>query len=81
MTTASQETYEFTTRALMALLTEQADLALVAGHRFVMSGNNEGQTSWIRYPAARAAIEETMGVLIRSLANAHGIPASYPPMG
>ena len=65
----------------MALLTEQADLARIPGHTFIMSEKNEGQKSWIRYPAARAAIEETIGVLIRSLANAHGIPASYPPMG
>jgi hypothetical protein len=78
--TASQKA-QFTETILMALLTEQADMALIPGRKLVMSEKNEGQTNWISYPAARAAIEETMGVLIRSLANAHGIPASYPPMG
>lgn len=78
--TAAQKA-QFTETTLMAFLTEQADLAQIPGHAFTMSAHNEGLTKWIRYPAARAAIEETMAVLIRSLANAHGIPASYPPMG
>lgn len=64
---------------LMALLTEQADLSRIPGHKSVSSGPyNEGQKEWIHYPAARAAIEETIIVLVRSLANAHGISASYP---
>lgn len=75
--TASRKA-EFTETILMALLTEQADLAQIPGQTFTMSAHNEGQTKWIRYPAARAAIEETIRVLIRSLANAHGIAVSYP---
>lgn len=81
MTTKSQAA--FTRRTLMALLTEQADLGRIPGHKSVSSGPyKEGQKEWICYPAARAAIEETIAVLIRSLANAHGIPAAcYPPRG
>jgi hypothetical protein len=79
MTTSSKT--DFTRRILLALLTAQADQAQIPGHTFVSSEKNEGQKNWIRYPAARAAIEETISVLIRGLANAHGIPASYPPMG
>ena len=31
--------------------------------------------------ADQAELEKTIGVLTRSLADAHGIPASYPPVG
>jgi hypothetical protein len=72
--TASQNA--FTQRILLALLTEQAELAAMPV--IVIERNNEGQPNWIGYPAARAAIEETIRVLIRSLANAHGIALSYP---
>ena len=76
--TASSQTSDFTRRVLMALLTEHADLARIPGHTFVASEKNEGQKEWISYPSARAAIDETIRVLVRSLASAHGIPASYP---
>jgi hypothetical protein len=80
MNTASQKA-RFTQRTLMAIMTEQADLADIPGRAFKQSANNEGLTAWISYPAARAAIEENIRVLVRSLADAHGIPESYPPMG
>jgi hypothetical protein len=73
--TASRKA-QFTETMLMALLTEQADLAQIPGEPFTELSIKNGNTKWVRYPAARAAIEETIGVLIRSLANAHGIPAS-----
>ncbi len=78
MNVASQKT-AFTKRTLLALLTEQAELAKIPGELFERSP--WPNTEWISYPASRAAIEETIATLIRSLANAHGIPASYPPMG
>jgi hypothetical protein len=74
--TASQK--ESVRGIFMALLTAQADLARIPGHTFTMSANNEGQKDWIRYPAARIELDETIRVLTRFLANAHGIPASYP---
>jgi hypothetical protein len=80
MTTTSQKT-TFTQYVLMALLTEQADLAKIPGDKGLTMDARMPSQHWIRYPAARAAIEETMGVLIRALATEHGIPASYPPMG
>jgi hypothetical protein len=46
MSTASQKA-EFTQRTLMALLTEQADLARIPGHTFVASEKNEVQKDWI----------------------------------
>jgi len=92
MTTASRKTESFTQRVLLALLTEQADLAQVEAHSCWESSEVDhldakgrevfGRKKWIMYPLVeRAEIEETIRVLIRSLANAHGIPASYPPMG
>jgi hypothetical protein len=80
MTAASQK--EFTNRILLlAILTAQAELALIPGGKLIKSKNNEGQTHWIEYPAVRAEHEETVTLLTRTLANAHGIPATYPPMG
>jgi hypothetical protein len=80
MTTASLKA-NFTKLTLMALLTEQAELARISGAKgFDMQARMPNQ-NWIRYPAARAVVEETIGVLIRALATEHGIPASYPPMG
>jgi hypothetical protein len=33
----------------------------------------------VKRATERAELDETIRVLTRSLANAHGIPASYPP--
>ena len=78
--TASPKT-DFTRRILLAILTAQADQAQIPGKPFTELSVKNGNTKWVSYPASRAAIEETIRVLIRSLANAHGIPASYPPVG
>jgi hypothetical protein len=77
MKTASQKA-QFTTRILMSILTEQAELARIPGHAFTRSAHNEGQTNWIQYPSARVEIENQIQVLIRGLATAHGIAESYP---
>jgi hypothetical protein len=79
--TASRKTESFTQRVLLALLSYQADLAEIPGRKSTELSIKNGNTNWISYPAARAEIEETIRVLIRSLANEHDIPASYPPIG
>jgi hypothetical protein len=77
--TASKESVR---ARFMALLTAQADLAEFKGSPSTSSGPyKEGYREWISYPASRAEIEETIRVLIRSLATSHGLSASYPPLG
>lgn len=81
----------FAVRVLLALLNTDADLAQVESHSWTSSEVDHldakgrevlGRQKWIMYPLVeRAEIEETRRVLIRSLATAFGIPASYPPMG
>lgn len=73
----------------MALLTAQADLAEIKGHSWTSSEVDHldadgrevlGGEKWIMYPLTkRAELEETIRVIIRCLATAHGIPVSYPP--
>jgi hypothetical protein len=80
-----------TIRILLALLSAQADLAGVKSHSWTSSEVDHldangrevlGGQKWIMYPLVeRAEIEGSIRVLIRSLATARGIPASYPPMG
>lgn len=76
MNTASR-TADFTQTTLLQLLTAQYDLDQMPGERSERSP--WPNTKWISYPASRVQIEETIKVLIRSLATAHGIAASYPP--
>jgi hypothetical protein len=74
---ASRDIADFTQRTLMSLMTEQADLAQIPGH--TITSQEDGEKKWIMYPVdARAEIEKTIRILVRSLANAYGIPASYP---
>ena len=78
--TASQK--ESVRGMFLALLTAQADLDQIPGSKSTSSGPyKEGYRKWITYPdtAARAEIEETIRVLTRSLATAHGVSVSYPP--
>jgi hypothetical protein len=73
----------------MALLTAHANLAQIKGLSWTSSevdhldakGLVLGGEKWIMYPLEeRAKLEEMIGKLIRSLASAHGIPESYPPV-
>jgi hypothetical protein len=77
--TTSQKALTHARFMAMALLTAQADLAEFPGSKSTSSSYKEGYRDWISYPADRTEVEETIRILIRSLATAIGVSASYPP--